>query len=113
MLPQPTTFAEGQRKLYGLAAGGAGIVFGLAVLVGAAVVVWGNWGTDLLRVQLYILAGCLGAGSFGTIAVTIGLMVGGPVGKVKASVTEDGASFDMEAPPSPPTVTTTTSVTPS
>lgn len=107
-LPPPITFADGQRKLYGIAAGAAGVFYGIAVLAGVAVAVWGKWGTDLLRVQLYILAGCLAAGVLGNISVTIGLLVGGPVGKFKTAVSKEGATFEAEGDPAPTTTTTTT-----
>ena len=95
MTPPPTTFAEGQRRIYGIAAGIAGIAFGLAVLVGASIVVFGDWGPAQVRLQLYILGALLGAGTIGTMIVTVGLLVGGPVGRVKVAGKRDG--FDIEA----------------
>jgi hypothetical protein len=96
-LPPPTTFAEGERKLYGRAAGIAGVAMGLAVLVGASIVVFGDWGAGLLKLQLYILAGCLAVGSLNTTIVIIGLMVGGPVGRFKVEATKDGASVEADS----------------
>jgi hypothetical protein len=95
MLPPPTTFAEGMRKAFGVAAVFAGIAFGLAVLVGASIVVFGDWGPAQIRLQLYILGALVGAGTIGTMIVTIGLLVGGPVGRVKAKA--DRSGFDIEA----------------
>jgi len=95
-LPPPTTFAEGQRKIYGIAAGIAGVCFGLAVLVGAGIVVFVNWGAENIRLQLYILAGLVGAGTLNTTIVIIGLLVGGPVGRVKASGSKEGFSVEAE-----------------
>lgn len=98
MLPPPLTFGDGQRQLYGLAAGVAGVAFGLAVLVGASIVVFGDWGLSLLPTQLYILGGCLAVGSLGTIAVTIGLLVGGPVGRIRVKADKSGAELEAAAP---------------
>ena len=107
-LPPPITFADGQRKLYGIAAGAAGVFYGIAVLAGVVVAVWGNWPSDLARLQLYILAGCLASGVLGNISVTIGLLVGGPVGKFKTAVDKTGASIEVEGDASPSVTTTTT-----
>lgn len=96
-LPPPTTFAEGQRKLYGIAAGAAGIAFGLAVLVGTSIAVFGNWGPALVKTQLYILGGCLAVGSIGTMIVTIGLLVGGPVGKFTGKVSDGQRTVEIDA----------------
>ena len=95
MTPPPTNFAEGQRRIYGIAAGIAGIAFGLAVLVGASIVVFGDWGPAQVRLQLYILGALLGAGTIGTMIVTVGLLVGGPVGRVKTKA--DRTGFEIEA----------------
>lgn len=95
-LPPPQTFAEGQRKLYGIAAAVAGICFALAVLIGGWIVVFGDWGRDLLKTQLYILAALLAAGCLNTTIVLIGLLLGGPVGRMKVSATRDGASVEAQ-----------------
>jgi hypothetical protein len=96
-VPPPATFAEGQRKLYGIAAGAAGIAFGLAVLVGASIVVFGDWGPGLVKAQLYILAGCILVGSINTTIVIIGLLLGGPVGKLSGKVTDGQRSAEINA----------------
>lgn len=97
IVPPPTTFAEGQRKLYGIAAGAAGIAFGLAVLVAASIVAFGDWGKELLRPQLYILAGCILAGCINTTIVIIGLLLGGPVGKFSGEVSDGARSAKINA----------------
>jgi hypothetical protein len=94
--PPPTTFAEGQRRIYGIAAGIAGVCFGLAVLIGAAIVVFGDWGAANIRLQLYILAGLVAAGTANTTIVIIGLLVGGPVGRMKANVSKESVSVEAE-----------------
>jgi hypothetical protein len=96
-LPPPTTFEQGQRKLYGIAAGIAGVCFGLAVLLGGFIAIFGNWGPELLRTQLYILAGLLVAGCANTTIVIIGLLVGGPVGKINAKVSDGQRTAEFGA----------------
>lgn len=93
-LPPPTTFAEGQRKLYGIAAACAGICFALAVLVGGWIVVFGDWGAGLVKAQLYILAGLLAAGCLNTTIVLIGLLVGGPVGRINVKASKESVELD-------------------
>lgn len=107
MLPEPISFADGQRKIYGIAAGIAGVVYGLAVVIGSAIVVFADWGAEMIPTQLYILGGCLAVGSFGAIAVTIGLLVGGPVGRIKAAVSKTGVDLEAEGQPSSTTTTAT------
>lgn len=96
-LPAPTTFAEGQRRLYGIAAGIAGVAFGLAVIVGASIVVFGDWGPELVRLQLYGLFGCLAVGSLNTTIVIIGLLLGGPVGRFSVKASKEGAEIDASS----------------
>lgn len=93
-VPQPSTFAEGQRKLYGIAAALAGVAFGLAVIVGASIVVFGDWGKELVKTQLYILGACLAVGSLNTTIVIIGLLVGGPVGRFSVKASKDAVELD-------------------
>jgi hypothetical protein len=112
-LPPPTTFAEGQRKLFGLLMAAAGVAYSIAVLCGVALVVWGSWPPELARLRLLILAGAIGGGTIGSIAVTLALAVGGPVGRFSVEADEHGAKFSVEDHASPsPSVTTTTTVTP-
>jgi len=95
--PPPTTFAEGQRRLYGLAAAVAGITFGLAVLVGAGIVVFGDWGKENVKAQLYILGGLVAAGTVNTTIVVIGLLLGGPVGKFNGKVSDGTRTLEVDA----------------
>jgi hypothetical protein len=96
-LPPATTFEQGQRKLYGVAAGVAGVAFGLAVLVGGWIVVFGKWGPALLPTQLYILAGLLAVGCINTTIVIVGLLVGGPVGKLSGKVSDGQRTVEIDA----------------
>jgi hypothetical protein len=96
-VPPPTTFAEGQRKLYGIAAAAAGVCFGLAVVVGATIVAFGDWGKDQLHFQLIILFALLGAGTLNTTIVIIGLLLGGPVGKFSGKLSDGQRSAEINA----------------
>lgn len=95
-LPPPTNFSEGQRALFGIAAGVAGVIFGLAVLGGSLVVLIGHWAPGLEPVQLYIIAGCIAAGCLNTTIVIVGLLLGGPVGRLSVKASKDGAEIDAE-----------------
>lgn len=107
-LPPPITFEDGQRKLYGLLMAAAGIAYSIAVLCGVGLVVWGNWPPELAKLRLLILAGAIGGGTVGSIAVTLALAVGGPVGRFAVKAGKDGAEISAQDH-SP--VTTTTTVT--
>jgi hypothetical protein len=96
-LPEPTTFEQGQRKLYGIAAAIAGIAMGLAAAIGALIVIFGKWGAALLPTQLYILAGCIAVGSINTTIVIIGLLLGGPVGKLSGKVSDGSRTVELDA----------------
>lgn len=96
-LPPPTNFSEGQRALFGIAAGVAGVIFGLAVLGGSLVVLIGHWAPGLEPVQLYIIAGCIAAGCLNTTIVIVGLLLGGPVGRVKVEGEVGGNKVGIDA----------------
>lgn len=106
-LPPPVTFEDGQRKLYGLLMAGAGVAYSIAVLCGVALVVWGTWPADLAKLRLLILAGAIGGGTIGSIAVTLALAVGGPVGRFSIEASKDGAKLSAEDHSSGVTATTT------
>lgn len=96
-IPPPTTFAEGQRKLYGFAVAGAGVAIGLAVCAGAAVVAFGDWGKDQLHFQLVILFALLGGGLTIMSFVIIGLLLGGPVGKFNTKLSDGTRTAEIDA----------------
>lgn len=96
-LPPPTTFAEGQRKLFGLLMVIAGLAYGVAAIAAGCVIIWGNWPAELARLRLLLIGGALGGSIVGTMCVTIAMAVGGPVGRFKASASKEGASFEAEA----------------
>lgn len=111
-LPPPTTFAEGQRKLFGLLAAGAGMFCGAMAIAMICLLMWGNWSKAEEHTIVVIFGWTLGGFVAAMSAVIVGLLTGGPVGRFKAGISKDGATFETDAGSAPPTVTTTTSVTP-
>lgn len=110
-LPPPTNFAEGQRLVYGLLAGAAGMFCGLCALGMVALLMWGGWSKAEEHTIVVIFGWALGGYIVAMVAVIVGLLAGGPVGRFKASVSKDGATLEADASDGP-TVTTTTTVTP-
>lgn len=95
-LPPPSTFAEGQRLVYGWLAAAAGIFCGLASVAMVGLLVWGGWNAAEEHTIVLILGGALGGFIACMAAVMIGLLVGGPVGRFKGSATRDGVSLEAE-----------------
>ena len=96
-LPPPRTFAEGQRYIYGLLASAAGMACGAAAGLMVALLMWGGWSAAEEHTIVLIFGCSLGGFIVAMIVVIIGLLAGGPVGRVKLSATRDGASFEAEA----------------
>jgi hypothetical protein len=94
--PPPSTFAEGQRLVYGWLAAAAGIFCGLASVAMVGLLVWGGWSAAEEHTIVLILGGALGGFIACMAAVMIGLLVGGPVGRFKGSATRDGVSLEAE-----------------
>ena len=94
-LPPPTTFAEGQRQLFGILMAAGGVFCGLG-FAGIILLLWlGGWSQASESQRLTAIA-LMGAGfPFGMIAVIIAMAVGGPVGKFSAKATKDG--FELGA----------------
>jgi hypothetical protein len=95
-LPPPSSFAEGQRQAFGIAAAVAGVCFGLAAVAAICVVIWGNWPNELARTRLLIVGIAALLASAGSIIVTVGLLVGGPVGRVKTVVSKESLTVEAE-----------------
>jgi hypothetical protein len=100
-IPPPTSFAEGQRLIYGWLAAAAGMFSGAVAIGLIAVLVWGGWPTSLYGQIVTILGIALGGFIACMAAVMIGLLVGGPVGRFKGSVTKEGATFEADGDPAP------------
>jgi hypothetical protein len=96
-LPPPTTFSEGQRSLFGCLASMAGMAaFVFAVWV-TRFFMTHPWVGEVLQGKVidnlgWALIAALAVMSF----VTIGLLVGGPVGRFKGTVGKDGLGFEAE-----------------
>ena len=96
-LPPPGTFAEGQRLVYGLLAAAAGMFCGACAIAMIALLMWGGWSAveehSIVTIFGWSLAGFIAA----MVAVIVGLLAGGPVGRFKMSATRDGATFEADA----------------
>lgn len=95
-LPPPATFAEGQRLIYGRLAAAAGMFCGAMAVAMVALLMWGRWSPAEEHTILLILGWTLGGFIVAMIAVIIGLLAGGPVGRFKVSASRDGASFEAD-----------------
>lgn len=94
--PPPTTFAEGQRLIYGWLAASAGVFCGAAAILMVCLLMWGGWSAGEEHTIVLILGCALGGFIVCMAAVMIGLLVGGPVGRFKGSATRDGVSLEAE-----------------
>lgn len=93
-LPPPRTFPEGQRQLAILLASGAGFFCGLC-LVGLTLILWlGGWTPDTQAQRITVFGIAMVGIISGMMAVIVGLLIGGPVGRLKASAGRDGASLE-------------------
>ena len=96
-LPPPGTFAEGQRLIYGLLAAAAGMFCGACAVAIVALLMWGGWTRDEQHSIVLIFGWTLGGFIAAMIAVIVGLLSGGPVGRFRLSATRDGASLEADA----------------
>ena len=96
-LPPPGTFAEGQRYVYGLLAAAAGMFCGAAAVVMVALLMWGGWSRSEEH-SIVLIFGCsLGGFIAAMVAVIVGLLAGGPVGRFKVEANRNGASFEADS----------------
>jgi hypothetical protein len=96
-LPPPQTFAEGQRLVYGLLAASAGIFCGACAVAMIALLMWGGWSPVHERSIVVIFGWSLAGFIAAMVAVIVGLLAGGPVGRFKMSATRDGACLEADA----------------
>jgi hypothetical protein len=94
--PPPSTFAEGQRHIYGLLAAAAGIFCGLCSVAMIALLMWGGWSAAEEHSIVTIFGWSLGGYIAAMVAVIVGLLAGGPVGRFKVSASRDGASIEAD-----------------
>ena len=95
-LPPPATFAEGQRYVYGLLAAAAGIFCGACAVVMIALLMWGGWSPAEEHSIVAIFGWSLGGFIAAMVAVIVGLLAGGPVGRFKVVANRDGASLEAD-----------------
>jgi len=95
-LPPPATFAEGQRYVYGLLAAGAGMFCGACAVAMVALLMWGGWSAAEQHSIVTIFGWALGGFIIAMVAVIVGLLAGGPVGRFKLSATRDGALVEAD-----------------
>jgi len=95
-LPPPGTFAEGQRYIYGLLAAAAGMFCGACAVAMVALLMWGGWSAAEEHSIVLIFGWSLGGFIAAMVAVIVGLLAGGPVGRFKLAATRDGASLETE-----------------
>ena len=95
-LPAPATFAEGQRYIYGMLASAAGVFCGAAACFMVALLMWGGWSSREEHSIVIIFGWALGGFIIAMIAVIIGLLAGGPVGRFKVAAGRDGATIEAD-----------------
>ena len=84
-LPPPGSFAEGQRLIYGLLAAAGGIFCGAGAVAMVALLMWGGWSAREEHSIVVIFGWSLGGFILAMIAVIVGLLAGGPVGRFMLS----------------------------
>ena len=95
-LPPPLTFAEGQRFVYGLLAAASGIFCGLCAVAMVALLMWGGWSAGEEHSIVVIFGWSLGGFIAAMVAVIVGLLAGGPVGRFKLAANRDGALVEAD-----------------
>lgn len=96
-LPPPATFAEGQRYVYGLLAAAAGMFCGAAAVGMIALLMWGGWSKAEEHSIVTIFGWSLAGFILAMVTVIVGLLAGGPVGRVKVTASRDGATVEADA----------------
>lgn len=95
-IPSPTTFAEGQRYIYGLLAAAAGMFCGASSVAMIALLMWGRWSAAEEHTIVIIFGWSLGGFIVAMTVVIVGLLAGGPVGRFKVSASRDGAAIEAD-----------------
>jgi hypothetical protein len=95
-LPRPSSFAEGQRYIYGLLAAAAGMFCGASAVGMVALLMWGGWSSAEQHTIVGIFGWALGGFIIAMIVVIVGLLAGGPVGRFKVAASKDGATIEAD-----------------
>jgi hypothetical protein len=98
-LPLPGTFAEGQRYIYGLLAAAAGMFCGACAVGIVALLMWGGWSAAEEHRIVAIFGWSLGGFIAAMVIVIVGLLAGGPVGRLKVEASRTGALLEAEGEP--------------
>ena len=93
-IPGPTNFAEGQRTIYGLLASAGGMFCGAAAGATIALLMWGGWDAAEQHTIIIIFGWALAGFIAAMVAVIVGLLAGGPVGRFKVAANRDGATIE-------------------
>jgi hypothetical protein len=95
-LPPPATFTEGQRLAALWLAAFAGMFCGLFVM-GLVLILWlGEWPPATAAQRITVFGITIGGLVFGMLAVILGLLVGGPVGRFTGKIGKDGLTMEAE-----------------
>jgi hypothetical protein len=95
-LPPPLTFAEGQRYIYGLLAAAAGISSGASSILLIVLLTWGGWSRAEEHRIVTIFGWSLGGFIAAMMVVIVGLLAGGPVGRLRVVASKDGATIEAD-----------------
>ena len=95
-LPPPVTFAEGQRFVYGLLAAAGGMFCGAGAAAMVALLMWGGFSAREEHSIVVIFGWSLGGFIAAMVAVIVGLLAGGPVGRFKVAAGRDGGSIEAD-----------------
>ena len=93
-VPRPATFAEGQRYIYGLLAAAAGVFCGACSVAMIALLMWGGWSSAEEHNIVAIFGWSLGGLIVAMVVVIVGLLAGGPVGRIRMGASRDGAMIE-------------------
>jgi hypothetical protein len=95
-IPPPQTFAEGQRTIYVQLAAAAGMFCGACAAAMIAMLMWGGWSASEEHSIVVIFGWALGGFIAAMVAVIVGLLAGGPVGRFKVVAGRGGASIEAD-----------------
>jgi len=80
-------------------AAAAGMFAGICAVAMIALLMWGGWSRDEEHSIVTIFGWSLGGFIVAMVAVIVGLLAGGPVGRFKVAASRDGASLETEGRP--------------
>jgi hypothetical protein len=95
-LPPPTTFSEGMRLVFSIAAMAFAICCGLGLVALCSILIWGNWPAQYYG-QILSILGFVAIGALVLLGITqAGQLLGGPVGRFKADAEIAGNKVGIE-----------------